>query len=211
MKKVLIGILALVMVLGFVGCSLTPTEETNTAEPTENPIEVADDIVVTFDDFIKILNEEKISYSLDFNKIVLNFMEIEDGFSFKCDDGTIENISIFGNTDKDENLTSIKIVCEGVIVDWIEDKEAIKDFNERYMKADAKNMSLAQLKAYNRTHDAIKMVKMVYALISNKAGTLDAVIEILTSDNPVSVGKWSIFTILDENNSTVTIEANYNE
>ena len=36
MKKVLIGILALIMVLGLVGCSYTPaTEETDTAEPTE--------------------------------------------------------------------------------------------------------------------------------------------------------------------------------
>ena len=37
MKKVLIGILALVMVLGLAGCSSTPTEATNTAEPTEKP------------------------------------------------------------------------------------------------------------------------------------------------------------------------------
>lgn len=36
MKKVLIGILALIMVLGLVGCSSsTPSEETNTTEPTE--------------------------------------------------------------------------------------------------------------------------------------------------------------------------------
>lgn len=35
MKKVLIWILALVMVLGLAGCSSTPTEATNTAEPTE--------------------------------------------------------------------------------------------------------------------------------------------------------------------------------
>lgn len=34
MKKVLIWILALVMVLGLAGCSSTPTEATNTAEPT---------------------------------------------------------------------------------------------------------------------------------------------------------------------------------
>lgn len=36
MKKVFIGLLALIMVLGFVGCSSTPaTEETNTTKPTE--------------------------------------------------------------------------------------------------------------------------------------------------------------------------------
>ena len=35
MKKVFIGIIAIIMVLGLVGCSSTPVEETNTAEPTE--------------------------------------------------------------------------------------------------------------------------------------------------------------------------------
>lgn len=35
MKKVFIGIIAIIMVLGLVGCSSTPAEETNTAEPTE--------------------------------------------------------------------------------------------------------------------------------------------------------------------------------
>lgn len=41
MKKVLIGVLALIMVLGIVGCSSTPaTEETSTTKPTETtPIE----------------------------------------------------------------------------------------------------------------------------------------------------------------------------
>lgn len=41
MKKVLIGVLALIMVLGLVGCSSTPeTKETNTTEPTEtSPVE----------------------------------------------------------------------------------------------------------------------------------------------------------------------------
>lgn len=41
MKKVLIGVLALVMILGLVGCSSsTPSEETNTAKPTETtPVE----------------------------------------------------------------------------------------------------------------------------------------------------------------------------
>lgn len=40
MKKVLIGIIAIIMVLGLVGCSSTPAEETNTSEPTETaPVE----------------------------------------------------------------------------------------------------------------------------------------------------------------------------
>ena len=41
MKKILIGILAIVMVLGIVGCSSTPeTKESNTTEPTEtSPVE----------------------------------------------------------------------------------------------------------------------------------------------------------------------------
>lgn len=41
MKKILIGILAIIMVLGIVGCSSTPeTKESNTSEPTEKaPVE----------------------------------------------------------------------------------------------------------------------------------------------------------------------------
>ena len=39
MKKVLIGVLALIMILGLVGCSSTPTEETNTTKPTETTTE----------------------------------------------------------------------------------------------------------------------------------------------------------------------------
>lgn len=40
MKKGLLVVLVLIMVLGLVGCSSTPAEETNTAEPTETtPIE----------------------------------------------------------------------------------------------------------------------------------------------------------------------------
>ena len=220
MKKVLIGILALIMVLGVVGCSSTPTEETNTTEPTETTeiipeptektIEVADDIVVTFDDFKKILTEKKVSYSLDFEKVFM-LMEAENGFSFKCDDGRIENISIFGNMDKDENLTNIKIVCDDVTVNWIQDKEAIENFNERFMKADFKSMDSVQLSAFSGTHDAIKMVEMVYELISKDTNTFDAAIILLTSDNPVQVGKWSVSTVADENNSTVTIEAKYNK
>ena len=220
MKKVLIGILALIMVLGVVGCSSTPTEETNTTEPTETTeiipeptektIEVADDIVVTFDDFKKILTEKKVSYSLDFEKVFM-LMEAENGFSFKCDDGRIENISIFGNTDKDENLTNIKIVCDDVTVNWIQDKEAIENFNERFMKADFMSMDSVQLSAFSGTHDAIKMVEMVYELISKDTNTFDAAIILLTSDNPVQVGKWSVSTVADENNSTVTIEAKYNK
>lgn len=220
MKKVFIGIIAIIMVLGLVGCSSTPTEETNTTEPTETTeiipeptektIEVADDIVVTFDDFKKILTEKKVSYSLDFEKVFM-LMEAENGFSFKCDDGRIENISIFGNTDKDENLTNIKIVCDDVTVNWIQDKEAIENFNERFMKADFMSMDSVQLSAFSGTHDAIKMVEMVYELISKDTNTFDAAIILLTSDNPVQVGKWSVSTVADENNSTVTIEAKYNK
>ena len=41
MKKILIGILALIMILGLVGCSSsTPSEETNTTEPTETTEQV---------------------------------------------------------------------------------------------------------------------------------------------------------------------------
>ena len=36
------------------------------------------------------------------------------------------------------------------------------------------------------------------------------VIRILTSDNPVQVGKWSVSTVADKDNNTVTIEAKYN-
>lgn len=220
MKKVFIGIIAIIMVLGLVGCSSTPAEETNTSEPTETAeiipeptektIEVADDIVVTFDDFKKILTEKKVSYSLDFEKVFM-LMEAENGFSFKCDDGRIENISIFGNMDKDENLTNIKIVCDDVTVNWIQDKEAIENFNERFMKADFMSMDSVQLSAFSGTHDAIKMVEMVYELISKDTNTFDAAIILLTSDNPVQVGKWSVSTVADENNSTVTIEAKYNK
>ena len=84
MKQVLAVLLALVLVLGLVGCSGTPAKETNTAEPTETtemipeptettemipeptekPFEVADDIVVTFDDFIKKCDEEKVYIGL---------------------------------------------------------------------------------------------------------------------------------------------------
>ena len=40
MKKVLIGIIAIIMILGLVGCSSTPAEETNTTKPTETtPVE----------------------------------------------------------------------------------------------------------------------------------------------------------------------------
>ena len=41
MKRILIGILALIMVLGLVGCSSTPADGTNTSEPTktEKPVE----------------------------------------------------------------------------------------------------------------------------------------------------------------------------
>lgn len=138
-------------------------------------------------------------------------MEAENGFSFKCDDGRIENISIFGNTDKDENLTNIKIVCDDVTVNWIQDKEAIENFNERFMKADFMSMDSVQLSAFSGTHDAIKMVEMVYKLISKDTNTFDAAIILLTSDNPVQVGKWSVSTVADENNSTVTIEAKYNK
>lgn len=56
-------LLALSVVFALVGCSSTPADETNTTEPTETTeiipeptektIEVADDIVVTFDDFKK--------------------------------------------------------------------------------------------------------------------------------------------------------------
>ena len=45
MKKILIGLLALIMVLGLVGCSSsTPSEETNTAELTENTPQPTEEI-----------------------------------------------------------------------------------------------------------------------------------------------------------------------
>lgn len=226
MKKIIVLILALIMVLGLVGCSSVPTEEATSTpqpteeatqipepmpEPTEKTIEVEDDIVVTFDDFKKILNDKKVSYSLDFDKVFM-LMEAEDGFSFKCDDGRIEKISIFGNTDKNENLTSIKIVCGGVIVDWIEGKKEIEDFHERYMKADFMSMDSVQLSAFSGTYDAIRMLGIVYELITSQyTDGFDAAIVLLTTDNPVQIGKWSVSTVADKDNYTVTIEAKYNK
>lgn len=219
MKRIVVILLVLICIFSIVGCSSTPAQETSTSEPpettemipepTEKPIEVTENIVVTFDDFIKKCDEEKVYIGLDYNK-VLRLIENEDGFSFRRDGDDREEKTIFGNTDKDKNLTSVTIVCKGVQVDWIRDKEAIEDFYERYMKADFMSMPATQLLAYNRTHDAIDMVEMVYALISNKTGTWDVAAEILTCDNPVQFGKWSVSTVADKDNYTVTIEAKYN-
>lgn len=228
MKKVLLVVLALIMVLGIVGCSGTPAKETNTAEPTETTemipeptektIEVANDIV-TFDDFKKTLIKGFDFRSLDYDRF-LRLIEVEDGFSFKYDDdnrmkksSTYGTTSVYGTIDKDKNLTSLKIVCTHVQVDWIQDKEAIEEFSERYKKADFKSMDSVQLSAFSGTSDALDAVGMVYKLISkvDYVPMDDAVvIRILTSDNPVQVGKWSVSTVADKDNNTVTIEAKYN-
>lgn len=210
MKKVLMGILSLIIVLGLVGCSSTPADGINTAEPAENPIEVTEDIVVTYNEFIKKCDEARVLPGLDYSK-VLRLIENEDGFSFRRDGDEREEKTIFGNTDKDKNLTNVTIVCNGVEVSWIQDKEAIKNFYERFMNTDFTSMHGPTLSAMSDTYAAIDMVEMVYELISNKVGTLDAAIEILTSDSPVQVGKWSVSAVLDKDNYTVTIEAIYNK
>jgi PBP1b-binding outer membrane lipoprotein LpoB len=42
MKKILNGILALIMIVGLVGCSSTPAKETNTAEQSETTEQTAE-------------------------------------------------------------------------------------------------------------------------------------------------------------------------
>ena len=73
MKRLYVGVLTLIMILGLVGCSSTPADGINTAEPaenpievtediivTENPIEVTEDIIVTYNEFIKKCDEARV-------------------------------------------------------------------------------------------------------------------------------------------------------
>ena len=60
MKRLYVGVLTLIMILGLVGCSSTPADGINTAEPAENPIEVTEDIIVTYNEFIKKCDEARV-------------------------------------------------------------------------------------------------------------------------------------------------------
>lgn len=75
MKKVLIGILALIMVLGLAGCSSKQTEATNTAEPTETASELhlVEEVSASFSEAS--FGSSVTKYEYDNNSLILSTSE----------------------------------------------------------------------------------------------------------------------------------------
>ncbi len=81
MKKVLIGILALIMVLGLAGCSSKQTEATNTAEPTETASELrlVEEVSASFSEAS--FGSSVIKYEYDNNSLILSTRENFNGLT----------------------------------------------------------------------------------------------------------------------------------
>ena len=208
MKKIFAWVTVIMLTFGLVACSSSPSE------PSINLPEVTEDVIVTYDEFINKCEEEHVYSGLDYNKI-FGLIKVEDEFWFQHNPSEKDTVNkdktISGTTDEDKNLISLTIICEGVQVDWIQGKDAIEDFYERHREMDPFNMHGEELSAYNNTFDALKMVDFTYELISNQTNYNEAEIVILTSGQPVQVGKWSVSADVDPNASSVTIKAIYEQ
>lgn len=119
MKKVLIGILALIMVLGLVGCGSGGSN-------------------VTTEKFIQAYNSQ-MSETDQIDEF--DIKETEDGFSF-------EKNNVSGTMDKNKNINYIKFVNENVECMYFSSEVDVWGLTKKFVEGDASNIYISDLNAY---------------------------------------------------------------
>lgn len=191
MKKSLIVVLALIMVLGLVGCS------------NSNGVSSG----VSIDELDNALNKEGIE--LDFS-----VSENADGFSFEANG---DNVLITGTADKGKNIKNIRFENIGTDSSIFESNEIFEWWYEGSLNREINKMTLNEIKTQIVAYNCIDELEAFYSLFeeSDSGEKMLFAVNALLRKESSEIENWSISVSVTQGASvgddTIVIEADYNK